>query len=402
MTLTPHYRWVALAAAVLFQASTWAFLGFCFAFWVAPWSKDFEVSITQIMLIMTSVMLVTGASSAIVGRFFDRYPANQLVTLGILMLASGLWLGSYSQTYAQIFAVYGVMLPLACSLTGTLASQAVAVKWFDGHSQMGLAIGIAAMGISLGGVVLPPLVESGVDSEGWRWVFRQTALALSVVLAPLMFFVLMPTPESVATKENFEQPTGEEAETLVSIPFRDLLKNKYFTIPIIAFFLDGVAYQGFSTNSKVYMTSIGIADGAGAIISTLATTMLIAKILMGKLTDWISYKALFIGAGLCNIVGLLIFASGNGELLTVGVLFLGLGAGGLIPLQAKIINHHFGADHFAQVFGFFLLLQMLGVVGSPLLSGLYEMFGSYSQPFIIMAGCVVIAILMMVTLKRDQ
>ena len=403
MAVPSHYRWVALACAVIFQASTFALLTFCFAFWVKPWMSEFGVSITQVMFIMTSVMLVIGTCSALVGRFFDRYPVNYIVGLGIAVFAAGLWLGSYAQSYTQMFLIYGILLPVATSLTGTLASQSVAVKWFDGHSQLGLAIGVAAMGISVGGILLPPLVEAGVTEHNWRWVFQKAALLLGLGLAPLMLFLLMPKPPTVSVDASHETDALEFAEEkAASIPLKSLLTNKYFLIPILAFFLDGVAYQGFQTNSKVYLDSIGVAGGAGAIISMLATTMLVAKLIMGKLTDWLHYRTLFVLSALCNCAGLLIFALGIPSLIQVGVVFLGLGAGGLIPLQAKIISHHFGVSHFAQVFGFFVFLQMVGVLGSPLLSALYEAFGSYRQPFFIMIGFVVVAIVLMLSLRKER
>ncbi len=403
VTVSNHYRWVALVCAVVFQASTFALLTFCFAFWVQPWMAEFEVGITQVMFIMTSVMLVIGTCSALVGRFFDRYPANIIVGLGIVVFAGGLWLGSYAQSYAQMFLIYGILLPVATSLTGTLASQSVTVKWFTGHGQLGLAIGIAAMGISVGGILLPPLVEASVTENDWRWVFRRASLLLGLGLAPLMFLLLMPRPPAVTFDDSDEADTPETNEAgKASIPLKDLLTNKYFLIPILAFFLDGVAYQGFQTNSKVYLDSIGVAGGAGAIISMLATTMLIAKLIMGKLTDWLHYRTLFILAALCNCAGLLIFALAIPSLIGVGVVLLGLGAGGLIPLQAKIIAFHFGASHFAQVFGFFVFLQMVGVLGSPLLSALYEAFGSYREPFFIMIGFVVVAMVLMLSLKKGR
>ena len=111
MRVPNYYRWVALTAAVVFQASTFALLTFCFAFWVKPWISEFEVSITQVMFIMTSVMLVIGGCSALAGRFFDRYPINRIVALGVVIFAGGLWLGSYAESYA----------PNVCYLWRTIA-----------------------------------------------------------------------------------------------------------------------------------------------------------------------------------------------------------------------------------------------------------------------------------------
>ena len=407
MTKVPaSYRWVALALAVVFQAATFGFMKFCFTFWVEPWTQDFGAEVTQIMLISSAMMFVMGGFSAVIGRVFDRFPANYVVVGGLLVFALTLWLGSLAQSFLQVFVVYAILLPFATSMTGTLASQAVTVKWFNGHNQMGLAIGIAATGISVGGAVTPPLVAMGLAEHDWRWVFQLASMLLGFVLAPIMFFLLMPKPPASAEDEsNQDTAPGQQqaAPASQAVPLPVLLTSRLFWIPVTAFFLDYVAYSGFSYNAATYMKSIDLGlKEAAAVVSALATVMLVTKLIMGKLTDWLHYKVLFILAALCNCAGLAIFALGNPDLVLIGAVFLGLGAGGLVPLQARIISIHFGAEHFAQVFGYFIFLQMMGVLGSPLLSYLHDVFGGYRQPFLIMIGFVIVAMALMLSLRSEK
>ena len=398
-----NYGWVVVLLIVVFQASTLGYMGFCFTFWVEPWAEEFATPVTQIMVISTVMMLVMGGFSMLAGRFLDRYPMNWVVTIGLLVFACGLWLGSMAQSFVQIFLCYALILPFAAALTGTLASQTLAVKWFRGHNHMGLAIGIAAMGVSVGGITIPPLVAEGILEHDWRWVFRVSAAILALGLAPAMFLLLMPKPESNPEAAKMSRSDAEQgsASAVRAIPVIKLFTNRFFVIPALAFFLDSVAFLGFQYNSASYMKSIGLGvKDAAAVISVLASVMLVAKLIVGKLTDYLHYRTVFILAALCNCIGFLIFSLVLEDLMLVGAVFIGLGAGGLIPLQAKIISTHFPADQFAHVFGYFLIFPITAVVGAPLLSLLRDGFGGYQEPILIMIGFVVASILLIASLKQ--
>ena len=390
------YGWVVIVLIIIFQGSTLGFMGFSFTFWVEPWSQAFGTPITQLMVISTLMMLIMGVFSAMAGRFLDRYPPNLIVSFGLVIFASALYGSSFAQSYWQVFALYGVVMPFATAFTGTLASQTLAVRWFRNHAHMGLAIGIAAMGVSVGGITIPPLVAEGLTTQDWRWVFRVTASILGFGLAPLMFFALMPLP-----KNDRQQDDGGPLNTSTprAIPLKALFTNRYFIIPATAFFLDSVAYIGFQYNAASYMKSVGLdINDAAAVLSIMASVMLCAKLLVGKLTDHLHYRTVFVLAALSNCIALSIFSLALTDFILIGAIFLGLGAGGLIPLQAKIIATHFPGSQFAHVFGFFVFFPITAVVGSPLLSFMYEQTGSYSVPLMVMLAFVVAAILLMLTL----
>ena len=397
-----NYGWIVVVLIVIFQGATLGFMGFCFTFWVEPWSEEFNTPVTKIMLISTFMMLVMGVFSAAIGRYIDRFPASTFVPIGLLIFASGLWIGSVAQSFAQIFIIYAIVLPFATALTGTLASQALAVKWFSGHKHMGLAIGIAAMGVSIGGIIIPPLVAEGLTQNNWRWVFRVTASIMALGLTPMMFLLLMPKPSNV-TPEKAESARKNLKQAAQAIPLRQLFTNRFFIIPATAFFLDSVAFIGFQYNSASYMKSInlGVKETA-SFLSTLAMVMLLAKLIVGKLTDYLHYKTVFAMAACSNCIALVIFSLALTDMILIGAVFIGLGAGGLIPLQAKIISSHFAANQFGHVFGFFVFFPIAAVVGAPLLSYMRDQFGSYQPPLLIMMGFVVIALLLMLSLSVES
>jgi len=133
-----NYGWVVIASVLVFQGVTLGFMGFCFTLWVEPWIEEFGAPRTQIMLISTVMMFAMGGFSAVVGRFLDRFPPNLVIVFGLLVYAAGLWLASNATAFIQVFVLYAVVLPFATALTGTLAGQTLAVRWFNRHKHMGL------------------------------------------------------------------------------------------------------------------------------------------------------------------------------------------------------------------------------------------------------------------------
>ena len=398
-----NYGWVVIGGVLVFQGVTLGFMGFCFTLWVEPWIEEFGAPRIRIMLISTVMMLAMGGFSALVGRFLDRFPPNLIVTFGLLVFAAGLWFTANATAFMQVFVLYAIVLPFATALTGTLASQSLAVRWFGQHKHMGLAIGIAAMGVSLGGAIIPPLVGDGLIQHDWRWVFRQAALVIGLGIAPLLFVVLTPRPAQRQPETENAGTENKSADTATdskrSIPFTTLIRNRYFYIPASAFFLDSIAYLGYQYNAASYLKTVGIGLAEAAeLISMMAMVMLAAKLIVGKLTDYLHYRYVFVGAAAFNCIALLIFSLQVNAFIPLATVCIGLGAGGLIPLQAKIISTHF-PDHFGGVFGYFVFFSTCAMIGAFLLSLLRDVFDSYQQPLLIFLAIVAFAMTLMWRLK---
>ena len=74
-------------------------------------------------------------------------------------------------------------------MMGNLAVAKLISNWFDKNA--GRALGIAAVGISFSGVVLPLVVDPLLDLVGWRNVYVIFASVVLFIILPLIFFVVI-------------------------------------------------------------------------------------------------------------------------------------------------------------------------------------------------------------------
>jgi MFS transporter, MCT family, aspergillic acid transporter len=104
------------------------------------------------------------AMGLVVGRVFDRYGPRSLLLGGNSLHVLGLMMASISSTYYQLLLSQGV-----CSAIGVAAVFQPAlnciVHWF--HKKRSVACGIVSSGSSLGGVVLPILVNRLMREVGY-------------------------------------------------------------------------------------------------------------------------------------------------------------------------------------------------------------------------------------------
>ena len=90
--------------------------------------------------------------------------------------------------------------------------------------------------------------------------------------------------------------------------------------------------------------------------------------------------------------------SSSASSLTIGIVFLGLGTGGILPLLALTISSRFPVASFARVMGLSAITIPLGAM-SPVLAGWsYDSFGTYNYLFmslllVIMVISVVVSFL---------
>src|SRR6185295_4413723 len=120
------------------------------------------------------------------GWIIDRFGPRRLMMAGIVMAGGALvGLGAVSAASAFYFFYFFNALGYVCG--GPLPSQVLLSRWFD--RTRGKAMGIAYLGIGLGGAIVPLLANWMTGHFGWRGSLQALGVLIVLVAFPLAYFV---------------------------------------------------------------------------------------------------------------------------------------------------------------------------------------------------------------------
>jgi MFS family permease len=161
---------------------------------------------------METFMMFVGGP--VFGKLFDNYGPRWLLIGGTFFHVFGLMMTSLSTEYYQFLLAQGMCSALGASAI-FYASMSSVSTWF--FKKRATAFGIMASGSSLGGVVLPILVDKLIPQLGFAWTMRVAAFTILGMLIIANLTVksrLAPNPKPVILME-FITPLKEPTYSLV-------------------------------------------------------------------------------------------------------------------------------------------------------------------------------------------
>jgi MFS family permease len=368
---------------------------------------DFQGSRLGVSAGLTCMSLATATAAPIVGRFLDRGKARQLMTLGAVLMACAFALASRIESLWQFFLVLGCVMGPAVCMLGGLSSSTLVAAWFV--ERRGTALGIAAMGISVSGVLMPPLGTVLIDVIGWRNTFLVYGAIALFVVAPLTYRFVIATPEELGQLPDGEVPVAGSASTVRAderaLSTREILSDARFWLIAIAIALNFMCLGAVLTHAVPHVTDLGVSPGAAALVlSAMAGAGAIGKPLFGALTDRMDKRATLALCTLLQLLGvwMLIYVRQYPLLIAAGLLF-GLGMGGVVPLQGALVGAAFGRRAFGRVMGLMspamLPIQMIGV---PFAGYVFDRSGSYRSAFLVFLAAFALSLGVLSRLRLPQ
>ncbi|KAL8849477.1 MAG: hypothetical protein Q9221_005559 [Calogaya cf. arnoldii] len=133
------------------------------------------------------------AGGAVWGKLYDNHGPRYLLAAGSFLHVFGLMMASLCSDYYQFLLAQGVCSPIGASLIFYPAMSSTGT-WF--FKRRALAFGIMAAGSSLGGVILPIMVDHIIARAGFPWAMRSAAFLLLALLIYANFTVRSRIPPS--------------------------------------------------------------------------------------------------------------------------------------------------------------------------------------------------------------
>jgi MFS family permease len=336
------------------------------------------------------------------GRLVDRFGPRRLMLVGIVM-AGGALVGLASVTTMAAFYFFYCFNALGYVFGGPLPNQVLLSRWFD--RARGRAMGIAYVGIGVGGAIVPLLAYTLTQEFGWRGALRILGLVMIAVALPAAYFVREPPPlramePDARFGETRPSPGGPSRRT--SGGLKPILSQASFYFLAIGSMASIGAVGGTVQNLALYLSldrklQQPQVDG---ILSLVLAGSLIGRLGMGWLADRYPRKwvMLLIYVIVAAAIPPLFFAQTTAGVSAAALLF-GIGLGGdymIIPLMAADL---YGLAVMGRVMGVVLTADSVAESLVPMLvATIRDRTGSYEGGFLVLlalaaAGAVAVSCL---------
>lgn len=344
-------------------------------------SKELHATPSQVSLLFSSYMLVTGIAMLITGVISSRIGPKWTLLIGLLFIVSFAALGGLSNTVSQIVWFRG-----GWGL-GNALFIATALAVIVGVSTCGTAKAIILYEAALGlGIAVGPLLGGELGAISWRGPFFGVATLMAIAfIAVAIFLPRIPKPEQNSSIRDPFRALGHRG--LLAVAITALLYNfGFFTLLAYSPFvmqldIHGLGYVFFGWGVMLAITSVFVAPKLqqrwGTLFSIILMLVLFAcdLFVMGVFSDStpVMMVAVIIGGAFLGI---------NNTLITTAVMKVA-------PVERSVAS---AAYSFVRFVG--------GAIAPWLAGKLAEVYTS-NLPFYVGAIAVLLSIVALSTGKRD-
>lgn len=403
-----YYGWFIVLGAVLSQIAMVGFFSYTFSLLVLPLQTSFDVSRTEVMYTMSFTTILGLFLAPTVGFMADKFSIRWMMVSGAVIFGGGLFALSMTQSLMQFALLFGLVMALCNQLLGPLCSSATISRWFT--ESRGKALGLAATGSSIGGMILPALFVIWLGDNGdWRNALQNLSYGVLLIVLPYLVIFMRDfsgnatDSSQAASADNNASASAPQAQAEQNdYTLKTIIKHPSYWIVGITLALLFSTYSSLLANLMPYLTGQGLGEGTAAqIIMILAITGLAGKILFGYAADKINLRIALSITQAAVITGLVLLASGPSHLVIyAAIIIFGLSTGGMLPVWGALLAAIFGTASYGRVMGLMMPLIVLIVMPGYSLAGyLYDQTGSYSSCFYIFAAAVAISMPLMLLLK---
>lgn len=395
------HGWWIVGVAMLAQAVSVGLGIYSYGLLVLPIGSELGANRMEMMWGKTGLSLMTIVVSPILGVLLDRRSTRALMIFGALALGSAFALISVSRTPWEFAFAFAVLPAVAMAFLGPLGTSVLVTRWFT--AQRGRALSLAALGSSIGGLLIPLLFQALIDARGWRSACLWTGIAAIALLAPAILVLVRNRPADLALYPDGAATARPSTAHAAGAPVVHLLRSGLFWR--IAITVGAV----FAANAALLVNLVPFAQGQGIaskqaalLVSVFAISGIGGKLLFGLVADRVDLKIALVA--LMALQAPPILAMGTTStypVMAISAAVLGMASGGLMPGWTALLARIYGPMHCGRVLG--RMLPVAGVMSTlivPFVGLLFDRSGDYARAFMFLAVLVILATVFLAPLRH--
>ncbi|HYK89807.1 MAG TPA: MFS transporter [Acidobacteriota bacterium] len=362
---------------------------YSFPVFYAPLIEEFGWSRAQVTAgFFLSMVLVGPIFGISAGFLIDRYGSRKILLAG-LAFAGVAFLGFGRMHSLPLYYLFYFMQTVGYVSAGPIPNQVLISQWFA--RMRGRAMGIAYVGIGVGGAVAPVFAQYLTRHFGWRAAMFTIGGIILLVLVPLTIVLVKNRPAEMGLFPD----GGRQSETATRqvesapVPLAHAVKSAAFWLILLGSLMSIGAVGGVIQHLQLYLRDQSFTPEKAALVASyLLISSIVGRLTMGYLADRFPKKYVMLAACLlvaCAIPALYSVAT-PGVIYIFAIVF-GFGMGADYMLIPLITAECFGVSSLGKLMGVILTTDALSQAFAPVVvSRIYDLHKSYYWGFAVLIG----------------
>jgi predicted MFS family arabinose efflux permease len=334
----------------------------------------------------TATFFIAGGIGGLIsGRLVDRWDARGVIAINAVLAAGALATVGHLRQPWELFAFH-IVFGFAHGAMSLVPVTVVLARWFN--VQRSLAFSIGTTGLSLGGILVAPVVALSIEHYGLAAAAPWMALGMLVGMIPVTLLVLRPRPQSMGLEpDGMSRAEMTEAPVQPSVSYAEAARSGYFLAVSAAYlFLLGAQVGAIAHLYRLVLTRESTQTAALALV-VLATGSMVGRLIGGGLLLKISPQRFGVAMMAMQGCALALLAVAQGPaLILVATALFAVTIGNSLMVHPLLLVDRFGTRDYGRIYATSQMIGVVGVAGCPALVGLlYEINQDYLLPFLVIA-----------------
>lgn len=338
---------------------------------IDPIASDLGLDRAHVLVLYSLGTFLGILTAPFVGKLVDQFGPRRLIVPAAVAVASAC--GVMSLAHGPWSLGLGFVVLRAAAIAGlSLVTMQMVNLWFDRFR--GRVTALAMMGLALGGLVIPPLVEpiiqaGNVQEQSWRVAYLVLAAGVLTVMLPVGLAFYRDRPEHYGAARDFGRASaGGTAMPALDLTLAQSIRtNAFWYFSGLTVLSNGVGTALMLDHVRA-MAEAGLArDSAIGLLGAMTTAQAIATLCSGALIDRFGSRPIGL-LGLC-LLGFSVACLWTDPVLAGGLAYamtLGAMIGTLQIVYSAGLAESFGLAHLGTIRGTLFVIGVSGAAAGPL------------------------------------
>jgi MFS family permease len=369
---------------ILFFSSALGFYGM--SVYLNAFSKELGWKISSLSIATTFFFLVGGITNMLVARLIAKFDVRILIYTGAVIGAGSLYMLGHVSEKWHLFVVYGVFA-VAWSCSGLTTATTVVTRWF--HTKRASGIAAASSGLSMGGVVLTPIIKKLIDAKEMSGASPYLALIWFVGMCVPAYLLIRPDPLALNWMPDGQPKPENHIVELPGVSLADAMRTKFFWVATIGFVLV-LGSQVGAIQQIVKLVEERTSPGTAALAtSVLSGASVVFRLVGGRIIPKFPLAKFMVFIAVMQGIGIILIGQMESTIpLMLAIGLFGAMVGNVLMMQSLLIAQRFGVRDYPRISARSGLVSLTGTAIGPILIGaIRDSSGGYTVPYLV-AGCI--------------